>query len=101
MSLPVEPSLSIEQFCEAEGISLSSYYGLRRAGNAPAEIRLPNSRIIRITAAARTAWHARMSGQHRLQQRQLERRRAQNRIAGRAGNAGKGRKPKARTRQRG
>ena len=55
-------SVTIAQFCKLEGISLATYYKMKRAGFAPEEIRIPTTNVVRIAAAARTAW------QHRMQQ---------------------------------
>jgi hypothetical protein len=48
------------QFCEAEGISFSTFHKLKRMGLAPEVKRLPGLALLRITHAARLAWHERM-----------------------------------------
>jgi hypothetical protein len=77
-------SLSIGQFCQAEGFSLSTYFKLRQRGLGPEETRPLGCKIIRISPEAHAAWRERMSSRHRAQQRELERRRAQAAEAGRA-----------------
>jgi predicted DNA-binding transcriptional regulator AlpA len=51
-------SLTIEGFCEAEGIARPTYYELRKDGRGPEEMRL-GPQIIRITAQAHARWRAR------------------------------------------
>jgi hypothetical protein len=48
------------QFCEAEGISLSTFHKLKRMGLAPEAKRFPGLALLRITHAARLAWRERM-----------------------------------------
>jgi hypothetical protein len=55
------PSLTVGEFCDAENISSATYVRLRRRGLGPAELRVPSTKIIRITARARAAWHHRMA----------------------------------------
>jgi hypothetical protein len=50
-----EPSKTIDEFCQHEGISRSKYYELRENGEGPAELRV--SGIIRITPQAHARWH--------------------------------------------
>lgn len=45
---------SIEGFCRRQGISRSSYYNLRNAGNGPREYSI--GKQVRITAEAENAW---------------------------------------------
>ena len=52
---PYEPSYSIKQFCEAEGISGPTYFKLREAGLGPEEMRPGGLNMVRITHAARIA----------------------------------------------
>jgi hypothetical protein len=54
-----EPSFTIDEFCAIERICRTKYNALREKGLAPDELRLPG-RTIRITAAARAAWHKKM-----------------------------------------
>ena len=62
MFLPVEPSLTIPQFCAAEEISESSYYKLKALGLTPEEMSPPGlPGLVRITAAARKAWQERIA----------------------------------------
>jgi hypothetical protein len=57
---PEGESLTVAEFCKLEHISLATYYKMKRAGFAPAEIRIPNTNVVRITQTARAAWHQRM-----------------------------------------
>jgi predicted DNA-binding transcriptional regulator AlpA len=45
---------SIRQFCREHGISIPTYYNLKKQGQAPVEMRM--GRIIRISAEAAAAW---------------------------------------------
>jgi hypothetical protein len=47
-------SLTIEQFCSDEQLSVPFYFKLRRQGKGPREIRL--GRAVRITRQARRDW---------------------------------------------
>jgi len=53
-------SMTIAEFCTAERLSTATYHKLRRMGLGPVTITIPNTRLIRITAAARRMWQARM-----------------------------------------
>jgi hypothetical protein len=55
-------SYTIDEFCLLERFSRPTYFKLKKRGLAPVEYVLPGSTIIRITAAARRAWHERMMG---------------------------------------
>jgi hypothetical protein len=79
-----DSALTIAQFCRAEHLSKSSYYELRRRGLGPDELRLPGTKIIRITAEARAAWRERMAEFARSEAAQLEaeRRRKMASVAG-------------------
>ena len=55
------PSFLIPEFCNLENISLSTYHKLQRRGLGPQELRVPGSRLVRITLRARREWHARMA----------------------------------------
>jgi hypothetical protein len=67
-----ERSYSIDGFCEVEDISKSSYNQLQKLGLGPREMRIPGTRIIRITAEARREWKARMAELSETEQVQLE-----------------------------
>ena len=78
-------SRTIQEFSNIENFSLSFYYSLRRRKLAPKEIRPPDSKIVRITAAAHAEWRDEMqilaeSDEAALQE---ERRRQQTAAAGR------------------
>lgn len=71
----ISRSLTIQQFCEAEGISLSQYYKMRRSGYGPDEMHVPNSDLVRIAPAAHQAWRERMTALAKSKSSQLERKR--------------------------
>jgi hypothetical protein len=55
---PFEPSYSIKDFCDAEGISEVTYYTkLRAKGIGPKETRIPGTNLVRITHRNRLKWH--------------------------------------------
>ena len=70
-----ERSFTREEFCRVEGISAASYYKMRRLGYGPVETTIPGTRIVRITAAARCDWHARMLALGQSEEAQLEKER--------------------------
>jgi Sec-independent protein translocase protein TatA len=80
-------SLSIPQFCEAEGFGSGAYYKLKHLGLGPEELPIPGTNLIRITPEARRAWRKRMAEMAREQAAELEAQ-AQQRSA-RASRAGK------------
>jgi len=49
-------TLTVREFCEAERICLASYFSMRKRGYGPAEVRIPGTKIIRITQQARKTW---------------------------------------------
>jgi predicted DNA-binding transcriptional regulator AlpA len=55
-----DKSYSIREFCLLEGISLATYYKMRKAGYGPREMRLPGSSFVRISAAARAEWQEKL-----------------------------------------
>jgi hypothetical protein len=57
---PYEPSYTLKQFCEAEGISEPTYYKLKQMGLGPRELRYPGINVVRITHADRIAWQQMM-----------------------------------------
>ena len=79
-----QPSKTIPQFCEAENLSASSYFKLKRLGLGPDEMRFPGTEIVRITPEAHRAWRERMTELSQTKQAELERQRrvAQRRDAG-------------------
>jgi hypothetical protein len=50
-----EPSKTIREFCQAEKISRSKYYGLKKEGKAPDETR-PSDGVVRITPESHAKW---------------------------------------------
>jgi hypothetical protein len=80
-------SLSITQFCWAEGISKAKYYDLQKKGLAPAVTDIDG--VQRITPEARAEWHQRMAERAKGEAARLEaeRRRELAVIAGRAAAA--------------
>jgi hypothetical protein len=57
----LERALSLKDFMFLENMSPATYYKIRRAGNGPEETVLPGTNLIRITAEARRAWHAKLA----------------------------------------
>ena len=51
-----EPSKTIAEFCESEGISKSKYYKMKKAGTTPDEMRVDG--IIRITPMSHAKWRS-------------------------------------------
>jgi hypothetical protein len=83
-ALDREPSMTINEFLAVERMSRSSYYKMRALGYGPAEMRVPGTEIIRISARARREWHARLEERNRSEAAELEheRRASQRRAAG-------------------
>ena len=80
---PLTNDFTIKQWCEKRGLSLSSYYALRRDGNGPDELRVPGTNIIRITPKADAEWEARMQQVTAERADELEARRRRAAEAGR------------------
>src|SRR5690349_16031434 len=57
------PSLTREEFCKLENISLSTYHKMKRNGTGPIELHYPGQSIVRITAQSRLDWQARREKQ--------------------------------------
>jgi hypothetical protein len=80
-------SLTIGEFCDIENFSKSYYYSLRKRGLAPDELRTPGSDLVRISASARRAWHAKLEAMARTEAaaiehlRLVEQRRAAGKLA--------------------
>jgi hypothetical protein len=60
MSNDLDRSHTIDAFCELEQLSPHSYYKLRRLGLGPREMRVPGTKIVRISEAARREWRTRL-----------------------------------------
>ena len=60
IGLDDERTLSVQQFCELEGLTLTQFETLRKKGWAPEMLCLDDG-IDRITSAARRAWHRRIA----------------------------------------
>jgi hypothetical protein len=54
--IPNEPSYTLAEFCQCERMSLTQYYRLVDMGVGPVEMRLPGTKMVRITHRARLAW---------------------------------------------
>ncbi len=82
-------SRTIREFCAIENISITAYYELKKRGLGPDELRVPETKIVRITADAHNAWRQRMAElkQSRAAELEAERRRELASIAGRAAAA--------------
>ena len=80
----VESSKTIKQFCQAENLSLSSYFKMRRLGHGPRELHVPGTEIIRITPDAHREWREMLEelGQTKAADLERQRRSAQRRAAG-------------------
>jgi len=63
------------QFCELEGISLSTYHKLRHTGYGPVETFLPGTRIVHVTAKAHSDWCKAMEKWNRSKAARLEQQR--------------------------
>ena len=53
-------SLSIPEFCIAEGISKPLYHKMRNKGFGPDEMRVPGSSMVRVSPEARRRWHEKL-----------------------------------------
>jgi hypothetical protein len=82
---PERRSLTRKQFCEAEGISLSTYAKLKRQGHAPDETNIPGMTLVRISPKARRKWHVDNEKWSKSKEGKLE---VQRRVAN-ATNAGR------------
>lgn len=51
----------IDDFCKIENICSTEYFTMRKRGHGPAELRIPGSRVVRITQAAHLEWRQRMA----------------------------------------
>jgi hypothetical protein len=51
----------IDDFCAIENICTTEYYTMKKRGHGPAELRIPESRVVRITQAAHLEWRQRMA----------------------------------------
>ncbi|MGO9049750.1 MAG: hypothetical protein ACLP19_16060 [Xanthobacteraceae bacterium] len=67
-----DPPYTIEEFCELERIGISTYYKMQRLGYGPDETRIPGIGIVRITHAARLAWHKRLAALRNTEMTKLE-----------------------------
>lgn len=97
MPLPDARSLTIREFCELEGFSRTTFFKMQRNGTAPETLRIPGVSIVRITAAARREWHARMAAlkdDARIEKQKNER----TQICSRAGKVGVSRRQSKRRR---
>jgi hypothetical protein len=54
LAVQEKAAFSIAEFCEAHGISIPTYYSMRRAGVGPAEMRFGHT--VRISREAAAAW---------------------------------------------
>src|SRR5262245_42383940 len=70
-----EPSLSIPQFCAAEGISTTFYYCHVRPHGLVNEMRLPGSKMVRISPEERKRYHERVEARAKEVEAKLERER--------------------------
>jgi hypothetical protein len=82
-SKTAEQSLTIPELCEADSISVTTYYKIRAAGLGPDETRFLGA--VRITAKARRDWHEKLRrhAEQKAQRLERQRRSAQCAAAGR------------------
>jgi hypothetical protein len=78
-------TLTRQEFCALERMSLSTYAKLRRLGQGPDEVRFPGMAFTRITPQARAEWHARIEEWRESKAAELEKER-RSAIAKRAGD---------------
>lgn len=62
---------TIQEFCASEGLSPSFYYGLRRRGRGPREMR--DGAFVRISPQAKLDWRAAMEARAESEAARLER----------------------------
>ena len=60
-----EPVLTISEFCEANRLSRSTYYALKRTGEGPLEMKISAKRRV-ITPEANVAWRRQRQGRQEL-----------------------------------
>jgi hypothetical protein len=86
---PKPKSLTVSEFREAENMSASFYYKMRRMGLGPQELHVPGTGFTRITPEAHAEWHERMAklGESKAAELERARRLEQRRIAGAAAAA--------------
>ena len=65
-------SLTRQEFCALERMSLSTYHKLKRAGFGPDEVKFPGMAFVRITSEARHEWHGRNEAYRKSQAAVLE-----------------------------
>ncbi len=63
---------TLAEFLDIERISKTTYVDLRRRGYGPRELRVPNSKVIRITQQAHVEWRQRMAELANTEAAQLE-----------------------------
>jgi hypothetical protein len=78
-ALRAERALTIGEFCAIENFSKGTYYKMKRSGLGPEEtvIPIPGMNVIRISADARRAWHAKLAAANSNKAMELERARKQ------------------------
>jgi hypothetical protein len=77
---------TVREFCVLERMSHTTFHKLQKAGLGPAVLRFPGMAFVRITAAARREWHARIAALAQEQDAQLEKQR-RSALKSRAGKA--------------
>jgi hypothetical protein len=53
-------SLTIQQFCRRESISLTTFHKMQRLGLGPELMRIPGTRLVRISPGARERFHEKL-----------------------------------------
>jgi hypothetical protein len=81
-----EASMTLQEFCAIERMSMATYAKIRRLGYGPEETIVPGLSFRRITPEARRTWHAKLAALQRTEAAEVERKR-RTVLAMRAGNA--------------
>lgn len=83
-TLQEQRSLSISEFCVAEGMSRTTYFKLQRLGKGPQELRVEGTNFTRITPESRRKWRADREGESKSEEsrKEAERRKAHAKILG-------------------
>lgn len=70
-----EPDFTPPEWREYRNVSSTAHHNMKKRGMAPEELRVPGTRIIRITRAADRAWEQRMKALNKSAAAKLERER--------------------------
>lgn len=84
-TVDTERSLTVPELCEADNISVTTYYKMRSDGLGPVETRFLGA--VRITAKARREWHEKLRRHAEQKAQRLERQRRSAQCAAAGKNA--------------